>query len=199
MANAQSCHPIISQIGFIDPCVPGSSVTLTANGVGMASYLWSTSALTSTNNITGTGTYTVTVTFTGGCTGTASVTVLPTTNYHIKMDGPTSACNTRNHTFTITNPINPLTVYTWTNLSPGYINSITPGPLGQTAVLNLNGPNGSTHTYTVSYVYGTCTITETFYLYECCVNPIPNLFVDVNTSSLNAATFAPKRSNPHMS
>jgi large repetitive protein len=73
----------------------GGSVTLTANTVAGASYLWSNGATTQSIDATTSGSYTVTITSSNGCSTTsapANVTVTPMPAPAITANGPTTFC-----------------------------------------------------------------------------------------------------------
>ncbi|MEO8146545.1 MAG: T9SS type A sorting domain-containing protein [Bacteroidia bacterium] len=174
--NAQACQPIIQQTGSIDLCQPGSFVTLTAIG-GISSYSWSTGALTSSITVFVAGTYSVTATYASGCTGTASIIVSNSNNYTILLNGIMNTCQPGINNYTITNIVAGVT-YNWTAISSNL--TIIGSSTGTTVAINVAGPGS----FTITYNYGFCTKTETFYIQDCCTDYSPLSFNDVLTSTL---------------
>ncbi len=122
-------------------CV-GQLDTLTAVGNNFTTYKWSSGQTTKRIIISQPGTYTVTVTNIAGCTGTASVTILPVqppapqVNLPVLCPGGSAILSTAN---------GPFNTYTWsTGLNTSSININAPGTYTVT-VTNSIGCTGTTN------------------------------------------------------
>lgn len=82
-----------AQINATGPVTFCSGGSVTLNGSGGNSYLWSTSATSASITVNASGTYTLTSTNTcGSDTATVTINVLPLPNAQITANGPTTLC-----------------------------------------------------------------------------------------------------------
>lgn len=149
VTNSSGCFGIDSiNVSFngVTPTITGAlsfctgSYTTLSAGSGYASYLWSTSATIDTIHVTSGGTYSVTVSGSGGCTGTASVTVIESANLTPDITGNTVLCFGG---ASILDAGNGYTTYLWsTTATTQTINATTLGTYYVT-VTNSSGCTGT--------------------------------------------------------
>ncbi|MCW5906879.1 MAG: gliding motility-associated C-terminal domain-containing protein [Chitinophagales bacterium] len=162
----ENAAPAVSISGSVTYCT-GGSTTLTASGG--TTYSWSNGSTTAAVTLTQ-GSYTVTATNAIGCTGTASVNVVESTNLTVNISGNLSHCPGENTTLTAAGG----TSYNWSN--------------GNTSA-SITATQGS---YSVTASDGACSVTASAVVTAFTVSPV-NLGNNVKACSdsvviLNAGT-----------
>jgi hypothetical protein len=149
----------------------GGSVTLSANTVSGASYLWSNGETTSSISVSTSGSYSVTITSASRCTATStttSVTVNPTPSVTITANGATSLCT--GSTVDLTS--SQATGNTWSTSATT-----------QTITVNSSGA------YTVTYTDANgCTATSNTINVSVSSAPIPTVSTSGNTTICSGQT-----------
>lgn len=112
----------------------GGTATLTAASTNGNTYRWSNGSYQSTLTISTAGTYTVTVTSAGGCTASATTTIISRPLPPLSFGGQHSICNGQSYTYTL--PTDSTLTYRWSNNATG--NQITAYVSGYYSVTATN-------------------------------------------------------------
>jgi len=128
---------------------PGATLTLTANGPNYQDYAWSNAQNTQSITINAPGPYSVTVTATNGCTGTASISILPASPVNTSISGNPVICQGGSTTLTATGSFSD---YSWSNGLSGP--TISVNQVGQYTV-TVTSSEGCTGTASITTTLGT--------------------------------------------
>lgn len=148
---------LTTNVTVVDPTCGNNNGSATANvstGTGPFTYAWSNTGTTQTITSLAPGAYTVTVTDAGGCTGTASNTLAPSTGITANVATTQSTCGSNNGSATAnttagTGPFtyawsNTGTTQTISNLAPGAYTVTVTGAGGCTATASGTVSSNST-------------------------------------------------------
>ncbi|MCC6723395.1 MAG: hypothetical protein IT258_02715, partial [Saprospiraceae bacterium] len=146
VTTTASTPPTIS--GNLEFC-QGGSTTITAQGAGYNSFVWSSGQNTPSITVSAPGNYTVTASASNGCTGSATAAVQAVSSATTSITGNTSICSGASTTLSATGSY---VSYTWSNGMTGQ--SITVNQVGTYSV-TVSAAQGCTGSATATVTTGT--------------------------------------------